>query len=69
MAAAMAKKNLKFLSLPENNIPQYVYHRQYIDCIDKLIKKKEGKLRFPEKLDAQIAGLQKGIYNMYNILL
>jgi hypothetical protein len=69
VAAAMAKKNIKFLSLPENDIPQYVYHRQYIDCIDKLIKQKEGKLRFPEKLEIQIAGLQKGIYHMYNSLL
>jgi len=69
VAAAMAKKNLKFLSLPENDTPQYVYHRQYIDCIDKLIKKKEGKLRFPEKLEKQIACLQKGIYHMYNSLL
>ncbi len=69
VAAAMAKKNLKFLSLPENNIPQYVYHRQYIDCIDKLIKKIEGKLRFPKKLEMEIASLQKGIYQMYNSLL
>ncbi|MCW3124345.1 MAG: hypothetical protein JWO03_3 [Bacteroidetes bacterium] len=69
VAAAMAKKNLKFLHLSENNSNQYDYHRQFIDSIDKLIKKKEGSLRFPERLEQQIASLQGGIYHMYNCLL
>ena len=69
LAASLAKKNLKFLHLPENKSPQFNYHRQYIDCIDKLIKKKEGKLRFPEKLDEEIATLQQGIFCIYNLLL
>ncbi len=69
LTASLAKKNLKFLHLPENMSPQFNYHRQYIDCIDKLIKRKQGKLRFPEKLDEQMASLQQGIFYMYNLLL
>lgn len=68
LAASLAKKNLKFLHLPDNMSPQFNYHRQFIDCIDKLIKKKQGKLRFPEKLEQQIASLQQGIFYMYNML-
>lgn len=69
VATVMAHKNLKFLSLPVNTGPQFEYFRLYIDCIDKLIKQQQGKLRFVARLAAQIAGLQKGVYTAYNNLL
>ncbi len=69
VAAALVKKNLKFLNKEVGGNPGFEYYLRYIDSIGKIIKLKEGTLRSPEKLQQQIASLQKGIFTVFNLLL
>lgn len=69
VAAALVKKNLKFLNKEVGGNPGFEYYLQYVDSIGKLIKLKQKTLRSPEKLQQQIASLQKGIYTVFNLLL
>lgn len=69
VAAALVKKNLKFLNKEVGGNPGFEYYLQYVDSIGKLIKLKQHTLRSPEKLQQQIASLQKGIFSVFNRLL
>jgi len=69
VAAALVKKNLKFLNKEVGGNPGFEYYLQYVDSIGKLIKLKQNTLRSPEKLQQQISSLQKGIFTVFNRLL
>lgn len=69
VASALVKKNLKFLTKEVGGNPGFEYFLLYVDSIGKLIKLKQNTLRSPEKLQQQIASLQKGIYTVFNRLL
>lgn len=69
IAASLVKKNLKFLNKEVGGNPGFEYYLQYVDTIGKLIKLKQNILRSPDKLQQQIASLQKGIYTVFNRLL
>ncbi len=69
LAAALVKKNLKFLNKEIGGNPSFEYYLLYVDSIGKLIKQRLNTLRSPEKLQEQIASLQKGIFTVFNRLL
>ncbi len=69
VAAALVKKNLKFLTKEVGGNPGFEYYLQYVDAIGKLIKLQQHTLRSPEKLKQQLASLQKGIFTVFNRLL
>ena len=59
-------KNLRFVKKISHQSSSFQYYLTYLDALDKLIKMEQNKLRYPEKLKAQILSLPGGTYQNYN---
>ena len=59
-------KNLRFVKKISHQSSSFKYYLTYLDALDKLIKMEQHKLRYPEKLKAQLLSLPGGTYQNYN---
>ena len=65
-AKITTSKNLRFVKKISQQSSSFQYYLVYLDALDKLIKMEQHKLRYPDKLKAQILSLPGGIYQNYN---
>lgn len=69
MATTLAKRNVRFMSRPENRNAQFVYHLQLLNCLLYFSKQKEKGLPITPALLQQRQQLRGSLFTMFNQLI